>query len=310
LLEDWGSNLTSTGEAIIDLAYSDPAQTQWLASVYWKGTLGATYVLNTTGPASIVGFAVNKRISGLTSELRDVSITSDLGGVVSYLWDGSDELLDWTLQAVGGTSASIYLSSGFLTCATSSGRGWVVYDQTFALAVLQWGRILQAPAGAPVWFYSGQGGQVHEQLGEHGATANIVGWNASTGDLWMTSQGHRCLVAEVSGNLSHALSGGTWSGAMQVKAGRTSPSVLRLDPSNDVLVACLSGTAIMVDRLIWQGASETYTTDLTETTTGLTGKATGGMYLAPDGQVYLAYVDNNNTLQLATGDLRGSTWLS
>ncbi len=301
-------SLLQTGQPVVSadlrVIYHDEAQTSWGIAWFIGGTQRLTKDLTIGGMATdaLIGFG------DFGIQLDDVGVYDATQSWV-FDWSSSAQLNSWP-QDSGGGGGNVVIVHGRLTLGTGtqsySDKRRFRWAQPITPAVAH----LQAPVGRPLWFYKSVSAQITEQVGATGgASAILTGDSYGLCHAWMTDQGHRALVYEHSGNLSAALWDGDWE-PMLVKDARTKPWAIRLEPSNDVWIPCIDGSNnLKIDRLVWDGSVSTYSVSTTELDTGIDAKDVGGMWIEPNGEVGLAYVNMSDQLAIATGDLSGGSWV-
>lgn len=247
------------------------------------------------------------RLSDFGTQIDDV-VVADATQSWSFDWSSSAQLTNWVSETT--PPVVLVISSQRLIYGTGVQNYYAIRRFRWAVPVTPAISYLQAPVGRPLWFYKSVPTQITEQVGATGgASAILTGSSYGLCHAWMTDQGHRALVYEHSGNLSAALWDGDWQ-PMLVQAARTKPWAIRLEPSNDVWIPCIdTSNNLKLDRLVWDGAVSTYSVSTTELDTGIDAKDVGGMWIEPNGEVGLAYVNMSDQLAIATGDLSGGSWV-
>jgi hypothetical protein len=214
-----------------------------------------------------------------------------------------------------------YLDGELWGTSPAGHRGtWVPYAPAF-------GAVLKSLPGVPVWVYAlgpGVSSQVREGRTDDEEFQDLLYnfWPQQVCGLaqpWFTDDGYKNIVVQV-GQSDLAGAGLWWQRSgyvagpsewettpVEIATDRKSPSVLRLVPTQDALLASVlnSGDTLYVNLMRWAEAG--YTLD-TSIDTGVTALSTGGFWLEDDNTINLVYVDTSNSVQVISSTDYGATW--
>lgn len=148
--------------------------------------------------------------------------------------------------------------------------------------------------------------RVFDSGGAFDVCGGCAAWMTSAGDRWLAKADRASPAAQYQLNI-HCLSREGVSAMLAASIG-SSPSVVRLEPSDSVMVAYIDGSENVMVNILDPSSPNPYALRGAAIDTGFDGVGTGGMWLAAAGRVGLNYTDLDGAAQTIYSDASGANW--